>query len=475
MNLYQHKICLIKIVLTSVLLSWKVLLFGQTTVKPFVVIERVNIEGNKKTVPQIIKRELTFQIGDTILLTNLTDVFAENRDNLLKTSLFNYVTLTLDNVYENRASIKIMLEERWYIWPEIYLAHADRNLSNWIRTGDFSRIKYGLGVSHYNFRGRKEKLGVLFISGFVNRYGLSYNNFYLDKALKHSLSLELLYDTPKKLVYNVQNNVEQVLKTDDILIDKKEGYLQYMFRQHLYLTHSLRSGILNYQVSDTIVSSNPEFLTNQRKKAGFFTVSYTINYDRLNSNYYPTTGYQASFRAKKVGLPNNVYDFWQLKQVVSYYQPIPIFNWPLYIGTVNKFKLSTIDQRPLFMYDEIGYRDNLRGFEFYVINGKYAWVSYNSLKLRLIETQIIEVPYVPIPSVNKVHLTPYLNIFADFGYVGRDNLFNQNKDNFLTDQLLSGVGIGIDLVTYYDRVLSFYYAYNSLNKGGIYVNLSSGF
>ncbi|NBC82168.1 MAG: BamA/TamA family outer membrane protein [Bacteroidetes bacterium] len=440
---------------------------------PYMVIDSILVSGNNKTVDAIIKRELTFKPGDTIALKKLTSILSENKDNLLKTSLFNYVTITLANVRQNRGSFKIIVEERWYLWPELYFAHADRNLSNFIKSADWSRIKYGAGLTHYNFRGRKEKFGFLFISGFVNRYALTYRNFYLDKKLQHSLSAELFYDTPKKLVYDVEQNEELVLKAEDILIVKKEGYLDYNYRQNLYTSHNFRIGYLDYNISDTILSLNPDYLETGLVDAKFPTISYAFTWDKRNSVFYPTSGFHTLSRAKHVGLINNETNFWQFNQELSFYKQL--FNFPLFIGTLNKAKLTTTDKRPLFMYDEIGYRDNLRGFEYYVVNGKYALMTFNTIKYRLFKTRIVELDYIPIPSINKVHFTPYLNIFFDAGYVGRDALYNRSDTNLLVDELLTGMGIGIDVVTYYDRVLSVYYSYNSINEGGFYISISSGY
>jgi len=121
------------------------------------VIKNITITGNRVTKSTIVSRELTFKINDTVTADNLGLLFERSRENLLKTSLFNYVYFDTLSEESNLLKITVSLEERWYTWPEFHFNHADRNLSTWWQSRDFSRINYGLGISHYNFRGRREK------------------------------------------------------------------------------------------------------------------------------------------------------------------------------------------------------------------------------------------------------------------------------------------------------------------------------
>src|ERR1043165_8434117 len=61
---------------------------------PFVVGEII-IEGNKRTKPYIIERELPFKTGDSIYLPELVKAFEISRQQLINTSLFNEVIISL--------------------------------------------------------------------------------------------------------------------------------------------------------------------------------------------------------------------------------------------------------------------------------------------------------------------------------------------------------------------------------------------
>ena len=61
---------------------------------PFVVGD-ITIEGNKRTKPYIIARELPFKTGDSIYLPELVKAFEISRQQLINTSLFNEVIISL--------------------------------------------------------------------------------------------------------------------------------------------------------------------------------------------------------------------------------------------------------------------------------------------------------------------------------------------------------------------------------------------
>ena len=70
----------------------KFLAAGQDTA--FFVVRNIAITGNKTTKPFIIDRELAFKSGDTIDAGKFNEVIERSRQNLLNTSLFNFVTMT---------------------------------------------------------------------------------------------------------------------------------------------------------------------------------------------------------------------------------------------------------------------------------------------------------------------------------------------------------------------------------------------
>jgi outer membrane protein assembly factor BamA len=450
------------------LVLFSLLSSGQESKEHYLRIDSIEISGNKRTKTDIILNELDFKTGDTIKLNELPDFFERNENNLLNTSLFNFVSLTLGTINGHTTNIIIIVEERWYFWPEVYFAQADRNLSNWLRTTDFSRVKYGFGVTHYNFRGKREKLNFRYLGGFVEQYAINYNNIILNQNLKHYLSIQLKYDKPNKMVHSIINNAETVLKHEENVQKSFTTSILYTFRPSNYINHSLYVNFTYSSISDTIFKLNPQYLNNNSQLLRFPAASYGFEKNRLNSRHYPLKGFRflGTIKYEGIGVESNQ----NLRLELSIEKAVQISRNELYFDFIAKGTYSSNTKRPFFNYNELGYSSNLRGFEYYVINGEEMLLLRNTLKYKLFPTWIVHLKRVPIPSMNKVPLNFYANIFADAGYVTNNNESYLAK-NSLPNTILASIGIGVDLVTYYDRTLSFFYAYNSLNEGRFYFTI----
>jgi hypothetical protein len=118
----------------------------------------------------------------------------------------------------------------------------------------------------------------------------------------------------------------------------------------------------------------------------------------------------------------------------------------------------------------LGYfEENLRGFEYYIIDGQSWGMARANLKYQLIKPAVLRV-YNGSNRFNLLHYAFYLNIFSDAGYVSDRFFFNENP---LANQLLYSTGIGLDFVTYYDQVIRFEYSFNKLGEKGFFINFTA--
>src|SRR6266487_2884891 len=125
---------------------------------PFVVGD-IYVEGNKRTKPYIIERELPFKSGDSIYLPELVKAFEISRQQLINTSLFVDVVIALKSFRGYQVDIVIEVKERWYVFPIPYFKPIDRNLNEWAKQGyGVDRINYGFKFTYNNFTGRNDKL-----------------------------------------------------------------------------------------------------------------------------------------------------------------------------------------------------------------------------------------------------------------------------------------------------------------------------
>ena len=147
------------------------------------ITDSIILTGNKHTKDNIILRELTFSQNDTIPAFNLVDVIRKSRENLLNTSLFNFVTVEDSIISQGIIShiiIKINFVERWYFWPFPIFEISGRNFNSWWEEKDFSKVNYGVFFIKENCRGRMESLKLLLrfgiepvkkLSGFKRKSG----------------------------------------------------------------------------------------------------------------------------------------------------------------------------------------------------------------------------------------------------------------------------------------------------------------
>src|SRR5690606_1749219 len=70
---------------------------------------------------------------------------------------------------------------------------------------------------------------------------------------------------------------------------------------------------------------------------------------------------------------------------------------------------------------------------------------------------------------NHLPIKCFITSFADAGFVWS----NQNNfSNSLQNQLLSGYGLGLDVVTYYDRIFRVEFSFNHLNENGLFLHFT---
>ena len=198
------------------------------------VIASLQLIGNKVTKAKIIKRELTFNIGDTLRNDELVATLEQSRKNILNTSLFNFAKIDIAMLDSNQVSLIITLVERWYIFPLPIFEIDDNNFNTWWRDKDFSRINYGIQATHENFTGRKDKLSITAKYGFTERYRVRYSIPYIDKKQKSGLSFSFSYNRRDEIVYTTSNNERLLYKNEgnDALRNYSAG-ISYQLRKKI--------------------------------------------------------------------------------------------------------------------------------------------------------------------------------------------------------------------------------------------------
>ena len=440
-----------------------------------IVIGNLVFAGNKITHENIMRREMEFKQGDSLSSFELMTRIDQSKLNLLNTSLFNFVTIdTVRTSISRTFDIHITVTERWYIWIGIIAELADRNLNTWWETRDFERINLGARVSRNNFRGRMEQLKVAFQVGRTQKMSLYYEMPYINRKKTTGLIFNAGYNRQHEVGYITENDKYVYLSSDAVLRTDLNLSAHVRIRRNMNQLHQFGLEYNHFEFADSLILLNPDYSFGTRKNVSYFSFVYQFKADRRDIHYYPLSGWYFDILANKSGfgvLPGETSNIWFLSPTFRYYQPLsPRF----YLSAGLSGKLSSKADQPYFYQRGLGYgRDFVRGYEYYVVDGKHYILLKTNFKFALFQPRTLQFNFIPSPKFNKLHYAVYLNIFADGAYVS--GLKNTGEvHNLLPDTMLHGLGIGLDLVTYYDKVVRFEYTVNKWGESGIFIHFIAG-
>lgn len=432
----------------------------------YVTVLQIGVSGNKITKERIILKELAFEVGDTVFLSQLDAVAEESKNNLLNTSLFNFVYINYDINPNKTVMFDVRVEERWYLWAFPLFEQSDRNVSSFIKNGNWDMMNYGVYIRRDNFRGRQETLKFRLLAGYSTQVNLSFQSPEYNG--KMGWGVLFLYNMFDHVAVTTFDDKPVYLKTPGQTLystNQNQFYLQY--RHNLYLRHQLAVSYWQNSVADSVRLINQNFLGANKRRNSFVELSYTFAHDTRDSRIYPLKGSLQSLTLTKYGIGGGLSD-------VDYANAIGRLNYYQLLG--NKFDVGseftgvwgTNSEVPYFNRLGLGYRDNIAGFEYHVADGPSYALSKNRLLYELVPTKVKHLDFIPLNKFSKIHYTVYLRAFYESGYVWNDN---GDPSNRLLNRYLYGYGAGVDLVTFYDKAFSCYYARNSIGQDGIFFNL----
>ncbi len=437
------------------------------------VVEKIIIQGNRITKEPVILRELLFDVGDTILKMELLSVFQRSRENLLNTSLFNFVRFDATHNPGNRINVYINVTERWYIWPVPILEYAERNFSTFIKNREWDKINYGAWLKWNNFRGRNEIVTGKIRLGYINEYALSYNMPNMGRKQQHGVSIGFNLNQQNEVFVSTENNVPVEYKPKEKPAQiRLNAFSNYTYRRKLYTTHSLRFEYFSFRVSDSVAIYNPNYLGEARNNLGYFVLTYNFIHDVRDSKIYPLDGFAIRLRAEQMGLgiiPDFPYRNFRLTGLLMFHQELAN---RIYFTNATKVRYSSEKIMPYSLGRALGYNEFMSGYESYVMDGSDYFISKYLLKLQLVKPRIQNIPFIKMEQFNKVHYAVYINAFVDAGFV--NNEF-PDPTNTMVNTWQFSTGLGIDFVTYYDQVFRIDFAINRYREHGVFFHIETPF
>ena len=431
------------------------------------IIGRIIIVGLKNTKEVIIKRELLFDSGDTIPGNEFSYRLQQSERNILNTRLFNFVTVKALPIDSTFSDVIIELVERWHLWPSLFLEVADPNFNTWLLTKDPKRLNYGLSVFTKNFRGMRERLSTYIQLGYSDQAAIFYKKPNLGEKQRWGIGFAALYEQNHEVIYGTEENKRMLfsdgLKTSRLDIQSR---VSVSYRKRIFDTHELR---LQHQYSilnDTLLTLRSNYYGNDKTISRYFLTQYRYVNDRRDVQAYPLNGHYINATITKYGLGllnKNLNVFFTKVEAKKFIKISDRFFW----AGLGTFKYTFSKNTPYYFQQGLGYGDFVRGYEFYVIDGEHYGLFRNNFKYKLFKKDHLILDFIPSSRFNEIHYAFYLNVFSDLGYV-IDNLYK--NDNFLDNTLMASGGLGVDFVTYYDKVIRFEYSFNKIGESGFFIH-----
>jgi hypothetical protein len=442
----------------------------------FIHIDSVTLEGNRKTRPAYVFRELEFAAGDSIRLADLPELLERNRLRLINTRLFSRVDLGVRHWSAGQhVVIHIQVVEGWYIYPMPVFSLADRNFNVWWHEYDRSlrRVNYGLNWFHRNVTGRADvlKAGVQF--GYSNEYDVRYTSPAINRRQTLGFEVGMSYSRRREVAYMTHNNKQLFRVNPDIWqLERRQATAGVTWRPGLYTLHNFVAEYHDNRIADSIATEfNPEFFGHSRNRQRHLSLAYILTRDRRDIQAYPLNGWLAALELRQNGiLPSDNFQMFRAQAEYNHYH-----SFGPRVGMANSVRgrISLPRSRPPYFNNQaLGYGQNsVRGFQYYVIDGLDFGIYKNTFRFRLLDHTFDFSRFIPMKAYKVVPLQVYLTLNNDLGY-SNDPFYGEG--NPLSNRLLWGYGLGLDFIVFNDKVARFEWNWNDLGTGGFYLNINTG-
>lgn len=428
------------------------------------VITKINIQGNKRTHREIIMRELTLETGVNYSKNNLPKLIEQNRVQILKTSLFNFVEISLDHPDSNLTEMTITVQERWYYIPRFRMKTVEENINAWFSDKNFNHITAALMVTDENFRGRNEKLTLSVSLGYNKSVGITYFRPSIFNLKHIGIGADIQWSGNKEASYGLFDYKPRYYRSSTTpLIRNFQGIFQLYYRPGIAIDELFTIGYHYTQFADSLRAQNRIYYPNKTHHLIRLTSKFKIDF--RNNKAYPIAGSYFDLIAEKVidlkpsGQPT---DFSMIILNTRYYKPLSPKTFIAIGGTLMGSRSN--DYMPAFSRS-IGQSGlEMRSFEHYLLPVRNAAIVRTTIKYQLLNRLSMKIPRLKDPKFGRVHYALYATLFADGSAIDLQREANYEQQLSINDKFLYSVGAGLDYSTYYDLVFRTEYSYNFVLK-----------
>lgn len=366
-------------------------LFSQSACTEF-LIDSIIVTGNEKTKEKIILFESGLLKGEKIPVNEFLPRIEKAEANLKRTGLFSgaHVTYLLAIDSTCKMEVKISLIENWLLFPTVLLETVDRNFNVWWNefNHDLSRINYGLGFSHNNLTGLRDRLKGKFARGYSDKYEAAYYRSYLGKKKNIDAHIELSYIESREAAYKLEDSRLKFF-SETGQNTQKRMYFNYgiSFRKDRENRWAFKNTFEQYRVLDTLAKLNPDYLLDGSSRQLFTQLILNRNFNNLNHGIQANAGWNIDLTTRVLLLNTGIiHRYW---------------NFNLYIEKANRlfknFRHESIlqsqvsfirNKMPFNLYNGIGTGETrINGYELYQISGMDFILTRQSIYYRIFDYQ----------------------------------------------------------------------------------------
>ncbi|TGD78317.1 hypothetical protein EU557_19605 [Hymenobacter wooponensis] len=433
---------------------------GYTAVR----ISNILFVGNAVTKERVLRAELDFHEGDSLVTETLARRLELNRRRLFNLQLFHHV-LVQAVCREGSLTVLFSVQERWYTFPIPIFSLADRNFRSWLDRSDrWSRLDYGVHVVRKNFRGRNEQVLANIQLGFNRKYELFYEAPGYGKRRRIGFGGGFSYYQSHALDYaTFRDRLVNYRQEDEFPIERQYAIAGIRWRRTVQHRTALDVSYHHERISDSLYKRNPSYYLGRTQRQ-YVEVSLVSTLNQRNTFAYPLTGQFAevgvAYRSFLTGGSPNITTFW------GHYAKYVALGGPFYYSVGVQGRARLAQQVAYADNRAFGYEVLVRGYDAYVIEGRHYGLVQQGVTYRLFDAGRVKLNGINNAKINSIPLALYLNTFADVGYVRNPAV--ASVTNRLPNRMLASAGLGLHLATYYDWVFTLEYTRNVEGQGGFF-------
>ena len=215
-------------------------------------------------------------------------------------------------------------------------------------------------------------------------------------------------------------------------------------------------------IDSTVPANN--YLINNARNQNTFTTQLRIEVDKRNNLFFPTEGSFVS--ADITGLLwSNQSQEYNLRMAFKM-QKFTKIHPKIYTALSCYSQFNSNEKPPYSQRKILGYHENIRGFEHYVVDGTLGLKGNAAIRIHAVSSNW-SLPFIPYKNYQELPVNIYWEIYSDAGYVGYNH---SNKSNQLVNTFIYSGGVGLNTLFYNDRIVRLEYSLNSLIEHGFFVH-----